>query len=295
MHDRGDRADAKKVVTTLGIVVGVIVGVIVGGGMLLNATAPPGASSSSTAPPAPVASASAPAASQRTAPAEVATAPMPAPAVRTPLPPSAVICIDAGHQAHGDPSLEPEGPGSPNRKPRVADGATGVVSRKPESQVNLEIAMKLRDDLRRRGYTVVMVREAQDVNISNSARAAIANNAHAALFVRLHCDGTNDHNAHGLSTLVPATNQWTAPILAASTRAAGLVHQAALAATGATDRGVVSRGDLSGFNWCAVPAVLIEMGFLSNPDEDRLLKTEDYQWKLARGIADGVAQYVGSR
>ena len=256
--------------------------------MLLNATAIPAVRASSTAPAALVATAPAPVATQQTTTA-------PAPAIQTPAPQSAVICIDAGHQAHGDSSLEPVGPGASERKPKVSDGATGVASHRPESQVNLEIAMKLRDELRRRGYTVVMVRETQDVNISNSQRAAVANNAHAALFIRLHCDGTNDHSAHGLSTLVPASNQWTAPILASSTPAAQIVHRATLAATGAVDRKVVSRGDLSGFNWCTVPAVLIEMGFLSSPDEDRLLNTEDYQWKLARGMADGVAQYVASR
>jgi N-acetylmuramoyl-L-alanine amidase len=295
VSERSDRADTKRVLTTLGSVVAVIVAVIVGGGLLLNATAVPAQHVPTTTPP--VAVTPAPAAAQQPARADTTTtpAPSPMPANQTPAAQSAVICIDAGHQAHGDSSLEPIGPGASVRKPKVADGATGVATHKPESQVNLEIAMKLRDELRQRGFTVVMVRETQDVNISNSARAAVANNAHAALFIRLHCDGTNGHSTHGLSTLVPSNNQWTAAILAPSTRAAQIVHRTTIAATGAADRGVVTRGDLSGFNWSTVPTILIEMGFLSNPDEDRMLNTEDYQWRLAKGMADGVAQYVGSR
>ena len=218
--------------------------------------------------------------------------PVPAPA---PAAVTGVVVIDPGHQAHGDSSLEPEGPGSSVRKPKVSDGAQGVVTRVPESQVNLEIALKLQKALEARGVTVKMVRTSEKVNISNSQRAAIANNANAALFIRLHCDGIGNSSTHGFSTLVPASNQWTGPIVAQSRKAAGYVHRAAIAATGAGDRGIVSRGDLSGFNWSKVPTILPEMGFLSNPAEDRKLNTPAYQEQLANGMADGIVQYLKSR
>ncbi len=206
---------------------------------------------------------------------------------------SGVVVIDAGHQARADTSLEPIGPGSTEKKPKVAGGATGVVApRVPESEINLAVALKLRSALEAGGVKVIMVRTSQDVNIANSERAAVANEAGAALFVRLHCDGIDNSTTHGLSTLVPARNQWTGPILAKSSKAGKLVHEAVIAATGATDRGIVGRSDMSGFNWSKVPTVLVEMGFMSNSAEDRLLNTPSYQQKLAEGLARGIEEYL---
>lgn len=57
---------------------------------------------------------------------------------------------------------------------------------------------------------------------------------------------------------------------------------------GMKNRGVVERDDMTGFNWSKVPVVLIEMGFLSNEEEDKLLNTDDYQNKVAKALADGI-------
>lgn len=206
-----------------------------------------------------------------------------------------VVVIDAGHQARGNSSLEPVGPGSSQKKAKVADGTSGSSSPHDESAVNLQVALKLRSALEARGVKVVMVRTSQNVDISNSQRAAIANKAHAALFIRLHCDGASNSSTHGLSTLVPARNHWTAGIVPASAKAGRFLHKATLRATGAADRGVVNRGDLSGFNWSKVPTVLVEMGFMSNRAEDRLLTSASYQQKLATGLANGAVDYLKSR
>lgn len=206
-----------------------------------------------------------------------------------------VVVIDAGHQGRGDSSLEPIGPGASTMKPKVADGASGAYAPHDESEVNLEVALKLRDDLQARGVKVIMVRTSQNVNISNSQRAAIANKAHAALFIRLHCDGISDSSRHGFSTLIPGDNQWTGPIVSASAKAGHIVQNAALKATGARDAGVVSRNDLSGFNWSKVPTVLVEMGFMSNSAEDKALTSSSYQQKLATGLTNGVTQYLAGK
>lgn len=210
-------------------------------------------------------------------------------------PAGSVVCIDAGHQGHANNSLEPVGPGATGRKPKVSSGTAGVVTRTHESVINLKIAKKLRSELEARGVKVVMVRESEKVDISNSERAEIANDAKSDLFIRLHCDGSTDKSRRGLSTLIPAKNKWTAPIVAASRTSGKIIHAAVLGATGATDRGVVTRSDLSGFNWAEVPTVLVEMGFMSNATEDRALNTDAYQTKLARGLADGIVQYLRSR
>jgi len=213
----------------------------------------------------------------------------------TPPPITGVVCIDPGHQARADSSQEPVGPGASETKPKVAGGTRGVATGIPESETVLAISLKLRDELEKRGITVVMVRETQDVNIANSERAAIANNANADLFLRLHCDGANSQSAHGLSTLVPASNRWTGPIVGPSRTAADIVHKAVVAATGAKDNGVVERSDLSGFNWATVPTILVEMGFMTNPAEDERLNDPAYQQRLAEGMAEGTVEYLRSR
>ncbi|HEY5506291.1 MAG TPA: N-acetylmuramoyl-L-alanine amidase [Coriobacteriia bacterium] len=206
-----------------------------------------------------------------------------------------VVVIDAGHQAKADTRTEPIGPGSKKRKARVAGGASGVATHRPESLDNLQVALKLRADLIARGVKVVMIRTVQKVDISNATRARTANAANADLFIHLHCDGSTSHSMHGILTLVPASNSWTKKILTASARAGRDIQAGVLAATHAKDRGITKRGDLSGFNWSKVPTALVEMGLMSNAAEDRSLASPAYQDKLAAGIADGIMTFLGGK
>jgi len=206
--------------------------------------------------------------------------------------PRYVVCIDPGHQAHSNSAPEPIGPGSKTVKPKVTGGATGVKTRIPEYEIALQISMNLKKRLESQGVKVVMTRTTNDVSLSNSERAAISNKAKADLFVRIHGDGSPDSDTSGLSTLYPGRNRWTGSITSDSKRAARFVQTSAIRATGATDRGTKARTDLSGFNWSKRPAVLVEAGFLSNPVEDRLLSSPHYQDKVAKGIADGVMEYL---
>ena len=234
-----------------------------------------------------------------TAPAATST-PKPAskPAATTPAVADAglgVVVIDAGHQGTGNPALEPMGPGSSTKKPKVESGASGVATHVDESKRNLQVALALQKALASRGVKVVMVRTSQNVNIPNSKRAQIANNAHAALFIRLHCDSAGS-STHGILTLRPAKNWYKGiDMVSPSKVAASDIHKAALAATGAYDRGITSRNDLSGFNWSKVPSVLVEMGLMSNPAEDRKLGTASYQQDLATGMANGIVKFLKSR
>jgi N-acetylmuramoyl-L-alanine amidase len=189
-------------------------------------------------------------------------------------------------------SPEPIGPGSSETKPKSADGAEGVTTHVRESVVNLEVALKLQKLLEARGVHVVMVRTSENVNISSSQRAEIANRAHAGLFLRPHCDGADNSGPTGIQTLVPASTKWTGTIVAPSTKAGRLVEASVVSATRANDRGITPRSDLAGFNWSKVPSVLVEMGFLSNPAEERRLVSAGYQQPLAEGIADGTMSYL---
>ena len=269
-----------------------------------GATAIATASVTPTAEPtaAPAARAAVPASAEPSVPATTTTAPASVPpsaapaAVPTPSPDATfVVVIDAGHQAHADLTPEAIGPGSKTKKPAVAGGTSGVSTHAPESRINLEVALRLRKALESRGITVIMVRTTQNVDLPNSKRAKLANAAHAGLLIRLHCDGAKSSSLHGLLTLVPAKNAWTGPIVAASARAGRDIHAAAVKATGAKDRGITPRSDMSGFNWSRVPAVIVEMGVMTNRAEDRALSTAAYQQKLADGMATGIARFAAGK
>ncbi len=227
----------------------------------------------------------------------VKPAPLPKPAAKPAASAGSgfVVCIDPGHQEQGDNTLEPVGPGASDKKPAVASGATGATTGVPEHTVNLQVSLKLRDLLAARGVKVVMVRTTENVDIPNSKRAQIGNDAHANLVVRVHCDDVDSSSVHGLMTVIPEDNKWTHSWLAAATKAGEDIQKATLATTGAGDRGVKPPPvTMSGFNWSTVPSVIVEMGLMSNPAEDRRLSDPSYQDELATGMANGVMTYLQS-
>ncbi|MBS5449618.1 MAG: N-acetylmuramoyl-L-alanine amidase [Coriobacteriia bacterium] len=203
-----------------------------------------------------------------------------------------VVCIDAGHGEQADLTLTPIGPGSSEMQYVEPGGATGVATGVPEYEVALEMALRLQEKLEAMGVTVVMVRMTNDVVLSSEQRAQVANECGADLFIRLHCDGGDDPSVSGFSTLVPGVNEWTEPIYEASLQAAEIMHPIIIDETGANDMGIVERSDLAGFNFCQVPSVLYEMGFISNPDEDVRMNDPAYQDVLASAMADGAAAYL---
>ena len=201
-----------------------------------------------------------------------------------------LICIDPGHDATPDLSLERIGPHSSTYKIKDGGGAPG------EARVVLQMGFKLRKLLRERGYRVAMTRTTREFtygNRGNIARAKFCNRRDAALMVRIHADGSTDPSRHGLSTLYPAWHKvWTGDILPESREAAAIVQRKVLATTGATNLGLVKRADLTGFNWANVPVILIESGFTTNPTEGRRLRRDWYQWKVARGLARAAAAFA---
>ena len=208
------------------------------------------------------------------------------------VPARTVVCIDPGHQAHADTKLEPLGPGSKREKPRATGGATGVATGVPEYELALQISMNLKKRLEDAGFKVVMTRTTNDVRLSNSERAKIANRAHAALLVRIHGGASTNAGDSGIATFYPAKNRWTERIVSRSRSAAEIIEESVVRTTGANDRGTSSRTGMAGFNWSKCPAVLVEAGVLSNPLEDRLMASPSYQDKLASGMAEGIEAFL---
>lgn len=205
-----------------------------------------------------------------------------------------LVMIDPGHQRHGNNEPELVGPDTRETKPKVSSGTVGVRTKKPEYVLNLEVSLLLKAELIRRGINVTMTRETHDVDISNKQRADMANEAGAALVVRIHADGDGSASTKGFSVLYPSAAQLAVkPIAAESKQAASYLLAGLQQATGQKGRGLSAREDLSGFNWSKVPVALVEIGFMTNPEEDELMSEADYQKKLAAGIADGIEQFLG--
>ncbi len=202
-----------------------------------------------------------------------------------------VIVIDAGHQGKGMSSKEAIGPGSSTMKAKVSSGTTGVFSKKKESQVNLEVALKLRKELQSRGYSVVMTRTSQNVSLSNQQRAKIGNNANAGAVIHIHCDG-GPSSATGAHTIAIAKNNpYCSGLYNASSSLGKSVINAYCQETGIKNKGVSYRNDLTGLNWSRVPSIYIELGFLSNKEEDKKLTDSSFQNKMVKGIANGIDNY----
>jgi N-acetylmuramoyl-L-alanine amidase len=103
----------------------------------------------------------------------------------------------------------------------------------------------------------------------------------------------SDPRRHGVSTLYPAWRRgWTDDVYRPSLRAARVVQRELVRATGAADRGLSRRSDLTGFNWANVPVVLAETGFMTNPRERRRLTSARYQRRVAHGLARAAATFL---
>ncbi|MCR5828770.1 MAG: N-acetylmuramoyl-L-alanine amidase [Lachnospiraceae bacterium] len=203
-----------------------------------------------------------------------------------------IVCIDPGHQTKGNSDKEPLGPGSSEMKAKVSSGTSGNTTGHPEYKLNLTVSLKLRDELVARGYTVVMTRDVNDVDISNSERAKIAADAGAQAFVRIHANSSTDTSVNGVETICMTNeNKYNGELYASSRKLSDAVLNNVVSSTGAKKRYVWETDTMTGINWAEGPVTILEMGYMSNKEEEEKLLDDDYQNKIVLGIADGIDEY----
>ena len=227
---------------------------------------------------------------------ESETAPPPEPEPQ-PLPlEGRIICLDPGHcvtEEAGKGYREPVSPLSDETKPRYLSGTRGASL--TEEQLNLQVALKLRDALEALGAEVVMTREVSEISLPNTERCRLANESGADVHVHIHADGSESTSANGVSVLIPDGDLLGTPsIVEESARLGQLMVDCVSEATGAKNRGTVPRSDLTGLNFSEIPSVFIEMGFMTNPEEDALLSSGEYQDKIVAGMANSLMDWYGA-
>ena len=174
------------------------------------------------------------------------------------------VCIDAGHGGTDPGAVGPNGT--------------------REKDVALQIVLLVRDALQRCGIEVVMTRTV-DKHVSLSERAVVANKVGADAFVSVHCNSATNAAAQGTETYAFSKQSKGYPL-------AKMVHQELIAVTGTVDRGLKTK-NYAVLRETGMAAALVELGFISNVDEEQLLQNAGWQCKVAEAIAKGIVQYCG--
>lgn len=171
-----------------------------------------------------------------------------------------IICIDAGHGGT-DPGAS----------------GNGVI----EKEVTLSTALKTGEALKKQGFNVIFTRNA-DKYVSLGQRCQTANNSAADLFISIHVNAAANEQASGTEVLCYEKNSF-----------ASLLQEYLIKELSTKDRGVKERKDLAVLNGTRMNAALVEIAFLSNKEDAKLLKQELFLEKCAAAITMAVCKYYG--
>lgn len=157
-----------------------------------------------------------------------------------------------------------------------------------EKNITLAVARKLAIVLLDKGYEVGTTRHLDEF-VSLSERCRRANACAADTFVSVHCNAAAVPTANGVETFHHPTSR-------KGIQLAKLIQAELVAATGLRDRCAPGGAKYANFQVLrdtAMPAVLAELGFISNPTEEQLLASEDFQMTCAEAIVRGIDAYFG--
>lgn len=205
-----------------------------------------------------------------------------------------IVGIDPGHQSENidTSATEPNGPGSSTMKAKASTGTSGSFSGLPEYQLNLNVSLLLRDILEQRGYQVVMTRTDNDTAISNKERAELVASKGAEICVRIHTNGDDSSGVSGALTMCPSQqNPYVSSLYDSSNRLSRCIIDSYCAATGFQNRGIIYTDSMTGINWSTIPVTIVEMGFMTNQNDDLKMADSAFQQTMAEGIANGIDAY----
>lgn len=205
-----------------------------------------------------------------------------------------LIAIDPGHQAPeiDMSALEANAPDSTVLKMKATGGTRGSYSGIPEYQLNLEIALMLKEKLEAQGYGVLMTRENNETAISNAERAILANNEGADISVRIHANGSEDISANGALVLIGSgENPYVGHLYEESYRLGECVLNHYCAATDMQNLGIQANDTMTGINWSSIPVIILEMGFMTNEQDDLNMADLSFRERMTDGIVQGIHEY----
>ena len=203
-----------------------------------------------------------------------------------------IVVLDPGHSSQVAGGTVPLGPGSKERKDADTLGTRGVSTGVYEYQLNLTVSLALRTELERRGYMVLMTRTKNTGTYDCIKRAKVANNNKADIFVRVHANGCSNPKRVGAMTIcITKNNRFISRMYAKSKLLSEKILGSYVSATGCHREYVWKTDTMTGNNWSKVPTTLIELGYMTNAEEDRLMQTPAYQKKMVTGIANGIDAY----
>lgn len=204
------------------------------------------------------------------------------------------VGIDPGHQNEtiDMSALEPNGPGASEMKAKCTSGTQGSYTCLLEYQLNLDVSLLLKDILEKRGYQVIMTRTDNETAISNKERAQYVAAEGADIYVRIHANGDDTHTVSGALSMSPSQNNPYVPqLFESSNLLSQCIIDSYCAVTGFRNLGVQYYDNMTGINWSTVPVTILEMGFMTHPDDDQKMADPSFQQTMAKGIADGIDAY----
>lgn len=177
-------------------------------------------------------------------------------------------------------------------KPKMTAAGVGVSTGTFEYTVTREVAEDLEAELERRGYTVILSRTSDNVNISNAKRAQMADSSGAELYLKLETPSVSQPSTSGILAMITTSgNSRNGGLYENNYELAYDLLKTVCDQTGGTRMGIYETDALASLNYCQIPAVVMNIGFLSNKDDDEKLATADYKEKMASALADGIDLY----
>ncbi|MCM1566404.1 MAG: N-acetylmuramoyl-L-alanine amidase family protein [Dehalobacter sp.] len=167
-------------------------------------------------------------------------------------------------------------------------GATAIDKKTYEKELNLDVALRLNRILQNIGFNTVMTRK-DDRYVDLASRSGLANNSYVDFFMSIHFNAFTS-TAKGIETLY-YPNEITEEYPFDNKKMANIFHNELTAALKRPSRGITPRPGLHVLNKTKMPAILAELGFMTNPEELAEIKKEEYREMAARALAASIVRY----